>query len=71
MATLGQNAQCESCRFFDDHKNNLGASQGNAGLCRFNPPVSQPNPQGRGLWPVVESNDWCGHYSPTNINAAE
>ncbi|KTS53211.1 hypothetical protein NS230_06695 [Methylobacterium indicum] len=48
----------------DSHKLNAGAPQGEEGLCRFNPPVSQPEPQGHGLWPVVSSQDWCGHFSP-------
>jgi hypothetical protein len=71
MANLGSSAQCEACRFFDDHKVNGGRAQDDSGLCRFNPPVTQPNPQGHGLWPVVSSHDWCGHFSPTNVNAAE
>ena len=63
MAT-NPSANCRSCRYFDDHKLNTGAPQGEEGLCRFNPPVSQPEPQGHGLWPVVSSQDWCGHFSP-------
>ncbi|SMH37151.1 hypothetical protein SAMN02982922_1874 [Mesorhizobium australicum] len=34
-------------------------------LCRYNPPVTQPEPNARGFWPVVSSNDWCGHFSET------
>ncbi|MDP9838725.1 hypothetical protein J2T09_003497 [Neorhizobium huautlense] len=34
------------------------------GLCRFNPPVTQPDANERGLWPVVATNDWCGHFAP-------
>ena len=64
-------AHCDSCRFYDDHKSNSAATSANSGLCRFNPPVSQPNPDGRGLWPVVGASDWCGHYTPTTVNAAE
>lgn len=64
-----QNAACESCRFFDDHKLNGGASAHDEGLCRFNPPVSQPEPQGHGLWPVVDAKDWCGHFSPDVVPA--
>lgn len=71
MASLSKHAHCDSCRFFDDHKSNGGAAQDHAGLCRFNPPVSQPSPQGHGLWPVVGESDWCGHYTPTTVNAAE
>ncbi|KAB7784121.1 hypothetical protein [Methylorubrum populi] len=64
------NAKCESCRFFDEHKVNGAAAQNDEGLCRYNPPVSQPGPQDHGLWPVVGSADWCGHYAP-ELTAAE
>lgn len=64
------NAKCESCKFFDEHKVNGAAAQHDEGLCRFNPPVSQPGPEAHGLWPVVGSTDWCGHYTP-EMTAAE
>ncbi|GJD75928.1 MULTISPECIES: hypothetical protein [Methylobacterium] len=64
------NAACESCRFFDDHKLNGGMAAGDEGLCRFNPPVSQPEPKSPGLWPVVASKDWCGHFT-AEMSAAE
>ncbi len=54
-------AHCESCAFYDDH--NTGKQATDEGLCRFNPPVSQPAPDAHGLWPVVGKEDWCGHYS--------
>lgn len=60
---------CASCRFYDDHKLNDAVSQNDRGLCRFNPPVSQPDPQGHGLWPVVSAEDWCGHFSPEHLPA--
>ncbi|GJD35356.1 hypothetical protein [Methylobacterium aerolatum] len=63
-------AHCESCKFFDEHKSNGAAAQGDAGLCRFNPPVSQPAPESKGLWPVVSSSDWCGHFT-AEMTAAE
>ncbi|WP_019903458.1 hypothetical protein [Methylobacterium sp. 77] len=63
-------AACESCRFFDDHQLNGGQSSGDEGLCRFNPPVSQPEPKSPGLWPVVASKDWCGHFT-SEMTAAE
>lgn len=62
-------AACVSCRFFDTHKLNDAAAQNNRGLCRYNPPINQPNPQGHGLWPVVASQDWCGHFSPHDLPA--
>lgn len=61
---------CENCRFFDDHKLNGGVAATDEGLCRFNPPVSQLAPESKGLWPVVASKDWCGHYTP-EMTAAE
>lgn len=64
-------AHCETCRFFDDHKVNGGSAMSDAGLCRFNPPVSQPDAQAHGLWPVVASQDWCGHFTPEAMQAAE
>ena len=56
---------CEKCRYFDDHHGNGAAPQTDeAGLCRYNPPVTQPDPNSHGLWPVVSAEDWCGHFSP-------
>lgn len=55
-----QGAACAKCTFFD-----MQASAGpDLGLCRYNPPISQPSPDAHGLWPVVASKDWCGHYQP-------
>jgi hypothetical protein len=57
-------AHCESCAYYDEHHSNSGkATMAAEGLCRFNPPVSQPAPDAHGLWPVVSKEDWCGHYS--------
>ena len=54
------NASCRKCAFFDDHTQ---ASSAQDGLCRYNPPVSQPSATEHGLWPVVSTHDWCGHFS--------
>lgn len=55
-----KDAACAKCTFFD-----VGASAGpDLGLCRYNPPISQPGPNDHGLWPVVAGKDWCGHYQP-------
>ncbi|WBU53385.1 hypothetical protein [Paracoccus sp. SCSIO 75233] len=56
------NSSCSDCAFFEDHKANSEVNLDDAGLCRFNPPVTQPTADKRGLWPVVKSNDWCGHF---------
>lgn len=53
---------CSECAFFEDHKANTAATLSDAGLCRFNPPVSQPAADARGLWPIVKTDDWCGHF---------
>lgn len=53
-------AACTKCKFFDNHS---AMAEADEGLCRFNPPVSQPSPEAHGLWPVVSSQDWCGHFS--------
>jgi hypothetical protein len=43
------NAKCETCRFFDEHTGNGASAPNDAGLCRFNPPVSQPQADSKGL----------------------
>ena len=59
---LSKSGSCGACAFFDEHD---GAAQaGHDGLCRFNPPVSQPTADAHGLWPVVTEKDWCGHFAP-------
>ncbi|MCJ2013363.1 hypothetical protein [Methylobacterium sp. J-076] len=64
------NASCESCRFYDEHHGNGSVAKTDEGLCRFNPPVSQPGPDTKGLWPVVATKDWCGHFT-AEMTAAE
>lgn len=60
---MDNQAHCDSCVYFDDHAGNGAAPALNdAGLCRFNPPVTQPGPDAQGLWPVVKAEDWCGHF---------
>ncbi|MCD4514316.1 hypothetical protein LQT97_24095 [Brucella pseudogrignonensis] len=61
--TMSNSASCKACSFYEDHVANTEKVAENAGLCRFNPPVSQPEANARGLWPVVTANDWCGHFS--------
>ena len=54
---------CAHCAYFEEHQlNNTRRTDDDAGLCRFNPPITQPAPDAAGLWPVVKSNDWCGHF---------
>lgn len=59
---MSNTASCEACSFYDSHVANTERVAENAGLCRFNPPVSQPEANSRGLWPVVSATDWCGHF---------
>lgn len=54
---------CDSCIFFEEHVVNAAQTADDAGLCRFNPPVTQPKPDARGLWPVVKADDWCGQFT--------
>jgi hypothetical protein len=61
-----QDAACTKCKFFDDHVAKL---QDADGLCRFNPPVSQPSADAHGLWPAVSAADWCGHFSVDTVAA--
>ncbi|MGI3899818.1 MAG: hypothetical protein ACRYGP_17805 [Janthinobacterium lividum] len=60
---ISASSACAKCTFFDDH-HGVGVQQiQTGGLCRFNPPVSQPGPDSHGLWPVVSETDWCGHFA--------
>ena len=71
---MNASAACQKCTFFDDHAQTQAQSAGSDGLCRFNPPISQPSPESHGLWPVVSSSDWCGHFAPDGgalLTAAE
>ncbi|WP_237183203.1 hypothetical protein [Roseomonas gilardii] len=59
-------AACEKCSFFDLHMAGQAAPKDGEklGLCRYNPPVTQPSAEAHGLWPKVSNDDWCGHYEP-------
>ncbi|UDL95694.1 MULTISPECIES: hypothetical protein [Lichenihabitans] len=63
------NASCNKCAFFDDHAVSGAQAPKNDGLCRFNPPISQPGPEEHGLWPVVSTNDWCGHFNSASAQS--
>lgn len=60
---MARSTACNSCTFYEDHVTNSVAVAEDTGLCRYNPPVNQPEPNARGLWPVVSASDWCGHFS--------
>ena len=57
-------AACGKCAYFESQ------SQISDGLCRYNPPVSQPNDKDHGLWPVVSGKDWCGHFEKGGAQVA-
>ncbi|MFC3124928.1 hypothetical protein ACFOD4_07645 [Pseudoroseomonas globiformis] len=57
---------CTKCKFFDTHAAHQKTEDG---LCRFNPPVNQPDEKAHGLWPVVSADDWCGHFSADTATA--
>jgi len=70
---------CGNCVFYDDHMQAKASKhkqqqqqqqQHHDGLCRFNPPISQPSEEAHGLWPVVSSEDWCGHFTGQRTHAA-
>ena len=66
-----KSGSCGACAFFDEKR---AAPAQHDGLCRFNPPVSQPGPDAHGLWPVVSEEDWCGHFEAdarVGLTAAE
>ncbi len=59
VITTAGAAACAKCKFFDTE-----ATGGDLGLCRYNPPISQPSADSAGVWPKVEASDWCGHFEP-------
>ena len=63
---MSKSGSCGRCAFFEGQD---AAPSGPEGLCRFNPPVSQPTADTHGLWPVVTEKDWCGHFAPGPASA--
>jgi hypothetical protein len=62
---------CTSCVFFEDHVVNGAKSTSDEGLCRYNPPISQPGPSAHGLWPVVAATDWCGRFTAQRAHISD
>ena len=58
---------CSNCQYYDTQRTAAAKrKETDTGLCRFNPPLPQSGSQEtRGAWPVVEKNDWCGHFAAT------
>jgi hypothetical protein len=57
---------CGNCQFFD-HQSKAAANvrKDHSGLCRYNPPAPATAGGTEGLWPMVASKDWCGHFAAT------
>ncbi len=57
---------CGNCQFYDNHSKAVAKhKERNTGLCRYNPPLPQLASDVHGVWPVVASKDWCGHFAAT------
>lgn len=57
---------CSNCQFFDNQSKAASkAKEKGDGLCRYNPPFPQSAVDSHGLWPVVGTKDWCGHFAAT------
>jgi hypothetical protein len=59
---------CANCQFFDARSKSALKQNPmkDGGLCRFNPPPMAPTPgSGHSQWPVVDKDDWCGHFAAT------
>ena len=57
---------CSNCQFFGNQsKASSKAKEKGDGLCRYNPPFPQSAADSHGLWPVVGTKDWCGHFAAT------
>ena len=55
---------CGNCQFMDtESKAAAKHKKDHAGLCRYNPPRAQTTEDMLGLWPVVGTKDWCGHFA--------
>ncbi len=55
---------CGNCQFMDiQSKAAMKHKKDHAGLCRYNPPIAQGGDEASGLWPVVGTKDWCGHFA--------
>lgn len=68
---MNTHASCNDCAFFDDQASAGSRATRSDGLCRFNPPISQPSAEAHGLWPVVSTYDWCGHFAPEDQAGAQ
>jgi hypothetical protein len=55
------NAACKDCRWCERREHD--------GTCRINPPrmrgaVTDTGDGAWAAWPIVNTNDWCGKFSP-------
>ena len=56
---------CGNCQFFDTHSKPAKQMKHEGGLCRYNPPLAQSGGGTPGVWPLVDTRDWCGHFAAT------
>src|SRR5262245_40939980 len=62
---------CGNCQFFDTRsKAAMKHKEKDSGLCRYYPPLPQSAAGGHGgtahgVWPVVQKEEWCGHFAAT------
>lgn len=53
---------CQTCRWWDTSV--AAAVDQSLSPCKALPPVVQIN-IGRGVWPMVDAEDWCGRHTPS------
>jgi hypothetical protein len=57
---------CGNCQFYDTRSKHAAKHKDkHDGLCRFNPPTPGAAADSHGMWPVVGTKDWCGHFAAT------
>jgi hypothetical protein len=55
---------CGNCQFMDNEGKAAAKHRSeDAGLCRYYPPMTRQANASAGVWPVVTSKDWCGHFA--------
>jgi hypothetical protein len=55
---------CTNCQFMLNQSGQTGKHKGESlGQCRYNPPLANSDGNMHGQWPLVASQDWCGHFA--------
>jgi hypothetical protein len=55
--------KCKTCFFYDRIDATSGLCRSAIPLC-IGFPAIPPVPAAPALWPTVEKDDWCGHWTP-------